>query len=545
MKKKVFATMLTAMMVCSMAGCGGTNNTAESQPQADSSAAASSETASAEEGSQAPVAEFTYPMKEVTLTVNMDKNPYDMTDYPYIEPEYYFWNVLKENTGVTLVNDGPTPQAYTFEEDYMLMLISGDLPDLLWGNWVEYAGGPGQAIQDGYIIALNDYEEYMPNLMAYLDANPDIKSMVTLDDGTLYCFPFIRDEGMQTETGAAIRQDWLDEQNLEVPTTIEEWHDVLTKLKSAYNLSAPLTFESRWLFNEYALSSLSSAYNTTYPFYVDNGTVYFGPLEDGYKDFITELSKWYAEGLIDPDMPTVDKSTVTSKLASGEAAIAINQLSKVTSCMSSNEGTSYDLSAVPTAVMNKGETPKMSHYRNTYDGSYSISISTSCKDIESACRFMDYMYSEEGSRLLNYGTEGVSYEVAADGTISFTDIILKNEDVSASSARNSYGHYNNWAMVEQQYSLQLDDKTREVQEGWYANMSEYAYPTVNYTTEEREVLSAYWTDIDDYCREMILKFVIGSESLDNWDSFVKQLEDYHIDDVLKVKQAAYDRYSSK
>lgn len=543
MKKKIVATILAAVMTCSMAGCGSSGSDATtSQSQSETTASSS---ASAEQSSEAAVPEFTYPMKEVTLTVNMDNDPYDMTDYSYIEPENFFWNVLKEKTGVTLVNDGPTPQAYTFDEDYLLMLVSGQLPDLLYGNWVEYTGGPSQAIADGYIISLNDYAEYMPNLLAYLDANPDIKSMVTLDDGTLYCFPFIRDEGMQTETGAAIRQDWLDEQNLEIPTTIEEWHDVLTTLKDAYNLSAPLTFESRWLFNEYALSCLSSAYDTTYPFYVEDGTVHFGPLEDGYKEFITEMAKWYAEGLIDPDMPTVDKSTVTSKLASGETAIAINQLSKVTSCMTSNEGTSYDLSAVPTAVAAKGDTPKMSHYRNTYDGSYSIAISTSCKDIEAACRFMDYMYSEEGSNLLNYGTEGVSYTVASDGSIAFTDVILNNETVSASSARNAYGHYMNWAMVEQQYSLQLDDKTREVQEGWYADMDNYAYPTVNYTSEERETLAAYWTDIDDTCREMILKFIIGSESMDNWDSFISRLQQYHIDDVLKVKQDAYDRYISK
>ena len=504
-------------------------------------ASAATVSASAEEAS-------VYPLEEITLTVNMDSDPYDMTDITYVPEEYYFWNVLKEKTGVTLVNDGPTPQASTFDEDYLLMLISGELPDLLWGNWVAYAGGPQQAIDDGYIISLNDYTEYMPNLMKYLDENPEIKSMVTLDDGTIYCFPFIRDEGMQTETGAAVRADWLAEQGLEVPTTIEEWHDVLTKLKEAYNLTAPLTFESRWFFmsGEYALSCLSSAYGTNYPFYISDGEVKFGPLEDGYKEFITEMAKWYSEGLIDPDMPTVDKSTVTSKMASGESAITINQLSKMTSCISTNEGTGYDLEPVPSAVLNKGDEPQMSHYRNSYDGTYSLAISTSCENIEAAIRFVDYMYSEEGHMLLNYGTEGVSYELDADGNVSFTDAVLHNDGASASSVRNAYGHYFNWPVVSENYSLQLDDKTREIQEGWYAHMEDYAYPTVNYTPEEQETLASYWTNIDDYCREMILKFVIGSESMDNWDGFIEQLKSsYHIDEVLQVKKDAYERYTSK
>lgn len=538
MKKRILAGVLACTTLVSVTGCGASSSasTATEEPTASQS---SSTSAAAEE------TEAVYPLNDVTLTINMDTDPYDMSEYPFVPENEFFWNALKANTGVTLVNNGPTPEAYTFTEEYLLMLISGDLPDLLYGNWVEYSGGPSQAIEDGYIISLNEYAEYMPNLMAYLDANPDIKNMVTLDDGTLYCFPFIRDEGMQTETGAAVRQDWLTEQGLEVPTTIDEWYTTLTTLKQAYNLSAPLTFESRWLFTEYAMSALSSAYGTTYPFYVTDGTVHFGPMEEGYKEFVAEMAKWYAEGLIDPDMPTVDKSTVTSKLASGDSAIVVNQLSKMTSCMDSNAGTSYDLSAIPTAVLTEGETPAMSHYRNSYDGSYSIAISTSCKDIESACRFMDYMYSEEGSNLLNYGTEGVSYEVNDAGEITFTDTVMNNENMNATAARYAYGHYYNWPMVQENYSMQLDEKTKSIQEGWYANMADYAYPTVNYTPEEQEVLSAYWTNLDDFCKEMILKFIIGSESMDNWDSFVAQLEDYHASEILQVKQAAYDRYASK
>ncbi len=540
-KQKVLATLLAAVMTMSMAACGSESN---SQESSTASVTDSQSTVSSSSESE-PEDNFTYLMEAVTLTINNDNDFYDMTDYGYVPAEDFFWNVLKEKTGVTLVNDGPTPEAYNFDEEYMLMLISGELPDMLYGNWTSYSGGPAQAIADDYIIALNDYEQYMPNLMKYLEENPDIKGQVTLDDGTLYCFPYVRDQGNQVETGAAVRKDWLEAQNLEVPETIDEWHDVLTTLKKAYNLSAPLSFESRWFFNEYAMSSLSSAYGTTYPFYVTDGTVHFGPKEDSYKEFITEMAKWYAEGLIDPDMPTVDKSTVTSKMASGESAITINQLSKMTSSKGSNEGTDYDLSPIPTAVLNKGDEPQMSHYRNAYDGSYSIAISTSCTNIEAACRFLDYMYSEEGSKLLNYGTEGVSYEEAADGTITFTDVILNNPDATASSARNAYGHYMNWAMAGQQYSLQLDDWTRAMQEGWYAHMEDYAYPTVNYTTEEQETISANWSNIDDYCREMIIKFVIGSEPIENWDSFVGQLDAYHIDEVLAAKQAAYDRYLGK
>ena len=41
---------------------------------------------------------------------------------------------------------------------------------------------------------------------------------------------------------------------------------------------------------------------------------------------------------------------------------------------------------------------------------------------------------------------------------------------------------------------------------------------------------------------MSMKFILGQESLDNFDAFVKNIEKLGINDVLKLKQDAYDRY---
>ena len=50
------------------------------------------------------------------------------------------------------------------------------------------------------------------------------------------------------------------------------------------------------------------------------------------------------------------------------------------------------------------------------------------------------------------------------------------------------------------------------------------------------------TDIDTYVDEMTLKFIIGTESLDNWDSYVKTVYSMDLQDALDATQAAYDRY---
>lgn len=44
---------------------------------------------------------------------------------------------------------------------------------------------------------------------------------------------------------------------------------------------------------------------------------------------------------------------------------------------------------------------------------------------------------------------------------------------------------------------------------------------------------------------MILKFVIGSEDIAGWDSFVESVKKMGIEDILAAKQEAYDAYLAK
>ena len=74
---------------------------------------------------------------------------------------------------------------------------------------------------------------------------------------------------------------------------------------------------------------------------MDGDTVKFGPTEAGYKEFVTEMAKWYAEGLIDTDLASVDKSTVQSKFANGQAGIALQQIRNIQNCIKANAEDPY------------------------------------------------------------------------------------------------------------------------------------------------------------------------------------------------------------
>lgn len=224
MKKIKQATALAAAAALSatmLAGCGGsTEGTASTATETASSASTAAESGNA--------GEFTYPMAaghSITYWCNLNEN---IGSYYKDMGESPFGKGLMENTGVDITFLHPPTGGQ--DEQFNLLVADGDLPDVMEYHWQNYPGGPEKAISDGVIVSLNDIiDQYCPNLKAYLDANPEIARQCRTDDGNYYAFPFIRgNKELRVTMGLFIRQDWLDELGLEIPTTIDEWHTVLT-----------------------------------------------------------------------------------------------------------------------------------------------------------------------------------------------------------------------------------------------------------------------------------------------------------------------------
>lgn len=543
--KKMFCLLLVLLLtIGSLSGCSGDGNSSK----AEESSAESVQEASKEEAQEPVGPEFSYPMDgTVTLTINYEA--YDLQDVPEYAREYYYWEVLQEKTGIHLEFIGAESGPYDTTQEFLLLLASGEYPDMFVCNWVSFPGGPAAAITDGYIQTLDSHSEQMPNFMAFLEENPEIDKMIRTDNGELYAAPWLRQEGTDVETGLVIRKDWLDQVNMEIPETIDEMHDVLSAFKTELNVVSPLTFELRWLWLETAAASLSSPFDTVYPFYVDDGEVKFGPLEEGYRDFIEMMAQWYKEGLLDTDLATVDKSTVQAKFANGEAGAAIQQSGNVQNCVNvlqeANEA--YEVVAVPSLVMNKGDEPEYSHYRLIFDGGFELTMSTQTEHPEEVSRFMDYLFSKEGDMLTNYGTEGVTYEADEEGNfVKFTDLITNppNGD-SSTTARYYFAKYHNWPHQGKDMDYYDPDYIREIKETWKAGMEEHVLPAITHTAEETSVISAKYSTLDTYCRENITKFILGTSSMEEWDGFIDAIRQLGAEEILTIKQAAYDRYMAR
>ena len=231
MKKRMMTLILTgAMLATSLAGCGGTNGTTQQENKISGSGTAASQ---AEVQVQVPaeggrdVGGLMLPLttEKEDLSVWLTYNSSTVKDINEIKGIQQ----MEENTNVH-VNWTPVT-LQEVQEKLGIMLSSGTFPDIVYAGSYGYPGGISKGVEDGVIADMDPLiRENMPNYMALLDANDDLKRQATGDDGKLDAVHGVvmYDDVIKGEPnyiGMVYRADILEKLGIEMPTTVDEWHD--------------------------------------------------------------------------------------------------------------------------------------------------------------------------------------------------------------------------------------------------------------------------------------------------------------------------------
>jgi putative aldouronate transport system substrate-binding protein len=436
------------------------------------------------------------------------------------------------------------------KEAFNILLASGDLPDIIENDWLAFPGGPNKAMGDGYIIKLNDaISKYAPNLTKYLKANPNIDKLVKTDEGSYYVFPFIRgDQKLLVSAGFVVREDWLKELNLNLPETIDEWYNVLKTFKDKKGATAPM---STTLAN---IQFFMGAFNSFNNFYQDGGKIKYGPIEPARKQFLTAMKKWYDEGLLDKNFATVDSKTIDANILGGKSGATYGSGgSGIGKWMQSMAGKDdkYSLAGTKFPSPTKGTKPEFGGLGLNYQStSGTAAITGKSKNIELAARLLDYGYSEEGQRFYNFGEENESYKMV-NGLPIYTDLIMKNPNkwttvqaMSMYSRAPMNGPFiQDKGYIEQYYELK---QQKEGLARWEDHdFAKHILPTITPTKEESSEMSKIMNDINTYRDEMTIKFIMGSEPLDNYDKYIDQMKKLGIERAIQINQAALERFNKR
>lgn len=546
--KRLLSMLLAGVMVVgSLTACG---NKEEGKKESTSSSKKESSVASSVVESKEDEG-ITYPLEgNVKLTLAITQEAQVTASGAENLFETPFGKAWQEQTGVTI------EVLQLADKNAMnLMFAGGELPDLIWFGFSGYSGGAAKAIKDKVIEPLNDYVEYLPDMMAALQTNPDFLKATTTDSGDIIGGPFVRaDEKLKTSAGMIMREDWLEDLGLEIPNTPEEVYDVLKAFKEEKGAEVPWSSDMNWLYH----TGLKQGMYTS-PFglvkahyYQVDGKVHYGFYEKEYKDVLAWLNKLYNDGLLDPNFQTLDDATMKSNIYNGVSGMMITSNGGVGSFTATGLEITpgYSLIGIGPLVAKDGDVALSTHYDNAVTGYY-LAMSPQCKNKEAAAKFINYGYTEEGQMLFNFGIEGESYNMV-DGYPTYTDVIMKNPDgLSVQQAMAQYqrawmnGPFLQMEEYIEQY-YQLDQQKRSLESWSTSNAIKYQMPAVVIAEEDSAELSKLQADINVYLSESFINYVSGKKSLDTFESeYLATLKEMGVERLIEIYQKALDNYNAR
>lgn len=564
MKKKL-VSLLTAltMLTALFAGCGATSSsdqgaasaskpqeTAQSAPTQAPEPASTPDEASTPDDSAAETTsdrpEVTYPLveEETTLTYWQAWPPF-LSEIS--EPsDAAMFEKLAEVTGVKLEISAVSTE--TAADDFMLRCASGDLTDMVQNAATQYTGGGAKAIEDEVIMDLLPLiDEYTVNYYNIIYSDPNIYKNLVNDEGQVPALIGMYTDYYYTDQGYWIRQDILDKTGLDIPKTVPELDAVLEAFK---NLG--LT-DSLVVLSEGKCDLLDVAYGATDR--LVDGKLQPAALTDNYKEYLKKLHEYYEKGYISVDFVTYNESDTKPPqdvIFNDMGGIFKEDVASIAGYLKSTNTPGFDLQPMGQIRLNEGDRLDTGFIGVKAADKYSLSISTQCSDPKLAIQYMDYLFSDEGHMLANYGIEGQTYTIE-NGEPQFTDLILNNPQGF------------DWQLCQSLYINPgfpcLTDLS--VQEMTYTEAQKAAVPTwvdaydsadetmpnerwLSYTTEESQHKADLQNDIETYQTEMRLKFITGQLDIDaEWDNYCTALEGMGIHTMEEITQAAVDRYLAK
>jgi putative aldouronate transport system substrate-binding protein len=574
-----------AMVTCLMSACGSGSSTTTTETETSESAAAetttetaateaaATEDASADDAAAAatgstegqyeagvwpaePLGNVALPLTDTpeTFTMWMGVNPNVLAIIDDPTEDCALWSELAERTGVYLEWHTVHPDSEL--EQFNLMCAGGDLYDILSNATTLYTGGGEAGVAEEILLDIRPLltEELAPQIYAIINSDQDLYDSLLTESGYIAGLPCVP---MQKETdptfGPIIRQDWLDDLGLDTPETLDELHDVLVAFRDEKGADAALTIQNygvgldNGLVSAYGiLGSVGDGTGISDPMYQIDGTVYYGPIQDEFKEYLKTIHQWYEEGLIWQDFMTYSdtQNPPTDIILSGECGVFYGEVTFIATLENSATDENFKLSGVQNFVLEEGGTIPFAD-DVTWSAATPWSISTACDNPELLIQWCNYLYTDDGALLANYGVENESFVFDENGSPVFTDVVLNNPDYTTTVALFMYvldrgPFYRDETREQSGYTA----AQKEAGTLWHANyvegrsMGSYAL-----TSAENEEIKDRYADIKTHASEMILKFIVGTADIDTeWDSYVQAIKDFGIDDILEVYQGAYDRY---
>ncbi|CAG7638183.1 ABC transporter substrate-binding protein [Paenibacillus allorhizosphaerae] len=547
---------LTVSAAIMLSGCTDT----KSKDGGDKSSEASS-------AKVTPAGQFPITNEKTTLKV-LVKSPPFVENFATNELTKY----LEEKTNVHIEWEVADEKAAA--EKLNLVLGSGDYPDVIMGFGVS---NTQQLIygNQGVFLPLNKLiEQYGTETKKMFEAAPYAKDMITAPDGNIYALPQINECFHCTYSQKAwIYKPWLDKLGLKMPTTTDEFYEVLKAFKTRDpngNNKAdeiplvgaavgPAVGIDQFLMNAFTLNPVEgSAPQPEKRLYLNNGKVTVPFNKPEWKEGLQYLRKLYAEGLISPQSFTQDRNQARQMGENPDnviAGVVVAQHNGVFTEFYGKSGRWLDYVTVPPLKGPKGV--QVTPYRASVGGGQYL-ITKASKYPEAAFRLADLMYTQEWALRMEIGRPDKEWkwadksEVGINGKPAIWKRLANLPPVqnvtwsqTGPSLRTNDFRLGLVADPNNPQEIILYNETKKNYEPYKQDPATFL-PQLFFTNDQAAELADLEKTITDHVKEMIARFVTGDANLDkDWDSYLKNLDNMNLKRYLEIYQAAYDAKNKK
>ena len=514
---------------------------------------------------QVDASELEFPLKEkTTLTgmisypANTESNPNNRTIFKRLQEKTNVeieWTAIQSDQWADKIAlNMANPKSLT---DFVFSAGFGD-SDLL-----KYA-------KQGVIIPLEDYiDAYMPNLSAVFEKYPEYKTMCTDTEGHIWALPWIEQLGsektaIQTVGNMSfINKKWLDFLGLEIPTTVDEFEQVLiafrdhaSELQAEFNIDGSIIPMS-CIVNDgdqdpsIIINGFGEGYGDAdkgrHIAVTDDLKVICSATQQGYKDGITWLHSLYEEGLIDPEAFTQEWSTYVSKGKSGRYGV----------CFSwdvANIDNLQDWVPLPALTADtRNITPQNGSFTSGFDRGRCV-VTAVAQNPALVCAWLDQMYDPFQSPQNNWGTYGENdeFDIFELGENANGEEMLKHAplgDASPVEVREAEAVGGPLAVLDEYYDVYVtcpDDAQYRldwIKDYFTPDMNtKYVYPNVFMSREDTQELSNLQADIQKTINAKKSDWIMNGFTDADWDKYLEELDAYGLQKYLDLFQKYLDNF---
>jgi len=507
--KKITAVLLATCMIFALAACGGS-------------------------GTQKDVSE-TLAGAEIEVVIPSHPN------WPYRD-DWKSWQYVREATGAD-IDVVAYPNSDYSTKASLIMADPENVPDLMCMPDMSYVS---KYVSQGAFVAIDDYLDEMPNYTKFWDSVPEeeaesmLKMRRAVDGKTYYPQVYGRQNTINLRTWL-YRKDIFEKHNIKMPETMDDLYLAAKQLKALYPDSFPICI--RGFFNNGAdLIGASWSPNFAVGAYYDfeKEEWHYGARENTMREIIEYFRMLDEENLITPNYVNMSASEWSELVYTNRTFIFPQYQVQIDILNADSRGHNPDFTMAamlpPRADTERGQ--NMVAKSNVDPCGYVVFNNGDEKRISNAISLLDWFYSDEACELLSWGKEGETYEVV-NGEKKY---ILED----GQNVENAYGFQTNSLIVRikpEAVMAGFSDEQRESTEFILEHTEKDYNPVrwVGFNEEEEAVRADVGAALDTYTKEMISKFLIGTEPLSKWDEYVATINEMGADKLLAAYESAYNR----